>query len=93
MSVEREGQKWQWTLEESYEYIMEIENFEDKIKNYRNGQRLKSRPIKVGESTFEIIICPCGDDAGNKDNVSVFLRNKNSVKNSNSNCQKLKKSN
>ena len=52
-----------------------MNDFGLKIRSFKIGQAIASKPIKVGSSTFEIWTYPAGDPDSAKGNVSVFLYN------------------
>jgi len=68
----------EWQLkssENSIKYIIDIENFDKKIKTFRPGRDIYSKAFMVGRSTFYISIFPGGETANTKDYVGIFLRN------------------
>jgi len=69
--------EWQLkTSENSIKYIIDIENFDKKIKTFRIGRSIYSKDFKIGRSTFSISLYPGGESKENKDYVSIFLNNR-----------------
>jgi len=68
----------EWQLkssENSIKYIIDIENFDKKIKTFRPGRGIYSKEFMVGRSTFYISIYPGGETAKSKGYVSIGLVN------------------
>jgi len=64
------------TKDNCIKYIIDIDNFDKKIKNYRIGREIHSKKFKISSSTFQISIYPSGENNENRNHVAVFLRNK-----------------
>lgn len=66
-------EEWQLKVNEnSIKYIIDIEDFDQKIRNFSNGEEIYSKYFKVGSSTFQISISPVEDD----NYVGVYLKNR-----------------
>jgi len=69
--------EWQLKINEnSIKYIIDINNFDKKIKTFRTGREIYSKDFKIGRSTTRVQIYPRGDSAKNKNYVSAFLQNR-----------------
>eukprot|EP00091_Calanus_sinicus_P015304 TRINITY_DN33415_c0_g1_i1.p2 TRINITY_DN33415_c0_g1~~TRINITY_DN33415_c0_g1_i1.p2 ORF type:complete len:146 (+),score=26.44 TRINITY_DN33415_c0_g1_i1:145-582(+) len=69
--------EWQLkTKENAIKYIVDIENFDRKIRTFRNGRSIHSKCFKIGNSTFQVLIFPSGGSVGVKSCVSVHLENR-----------------
>lgn len=69
--------EWQLKINEnSIKYIIDISNFDKKIKTFRTGREIYSKDFKIGRSTVRVKIFPGGDYAENKSYVSAFLQNR-----------------
>ena len=69
----------EWLLkmsENSIKYVIDIDNFDKKIKTFRPGREIHSKNFKIGRSTFCIDIYPAGKTSDNKGSVSIFLMNR-----------------
>lgn len=68
--------EWQLkTSENSIKYIVDINNFDKKVKTFRPGREIYSKDFMIGRSTFYILIYPGGETADSKDYVGIFLFN------------------
>jgi len=71
--------EWQLqTKDNCLKYIIDVENFDKKVQNYRVGREIYSKIFKIASSKFQIYIYPSGDSNENRNYVSVFLHNKSS---------------
>jgi len=69
--------EWQLkTKENAIKYIVDIENFDRKIRTFRTGRGIHSKCFKIGNSTFQVLVFPGGDSVGVKNCVSVHLENR-----------------
>jgi len=64
------------TSENSIKYIIDIQNFDKKIKTFRVGRQIYSKDFKIGRSTFFISIQPAGYSKEDDDYVSIFVHNR-----------------
>jgi len=68
----------EWVLktgENSIEYVVEVSDFEKKMKTFRAGRAIWSKEFKVGRTVFDILIYPHGQNQENSDTVGVFVHN------------------
>jgi len=71
--------EWQLkTKDNCIKYIIDIDNFDKKVKNFRAGRDIYSKIFKIASSTFQISIYPIGSESEHRNHVGVFLRNKSS---------------
>merc|ERR550519_2167499 len=71
--------EWQLqTKDNSVKYIIDVDNFDKKVQNFRIGREIYSKIFKIASSQFQISIYPSGDSNEERNYVSVFLRNKSS---------------
>jgi hypothetical protein len=69
--------EWQLKINENnIKYIIDISNFDKKIKTFRTGREIYSKDFKIGRSTVRVKIFPGGNCAENKSYVSAFLQNR-----------------
>jgi len=69
----------EWLLkisENCIKYVIDIDNFNKKIKTFRPGREIHSKHFKIGRSIFCIDIYPAGKTSDNKGSVSIFLVNR-----------------
>merc|ERR550519_1708280 len=66
------------TRDNCVKYIIDVENFDKKIQNFRVGREIYSKIFKIASSKFQIYIYPSGNSNEERNYVSVFLHNKSS---------------
>ena len=64
------------TKDNCVKYIMDIRNFDKKVRTYRTGREIHSKHFKIGTATFQVEVYPGGNASENDDWVSVYLLNK-----------------
>jgi len=69
--------EWQLrTKENCIKYIIDIRNFDKKVKSFNSGRTIYSKKFKIASSTFQVQIYPGGNTSKEKNHVGAYLLNK-----------------
>jgi len=71
--------EWQQDAGENFtKYMLYIDNFDKKIKTFSTGTEISSKVFKIGNSSFQVVIFPCGEHSHDSSHVSLSLKKKSS---------------